>query len=547
MATVNERGFIETDSGLIVPRGAVSRSVSKHIEHPFEGRAASKIGNGNGNQIVLRRDDQGMVYCPAYGTGLDDLAMREIVLGNVGNIGTGGVFDPDLSTIVAKRQSAASTWMISVTGKRLPVSKAVSVISAANDSHMGASSFVEDLIGAVDVDNRGAFFTQVPIDAVAFDQWLSVGMDAVPLLKEGETDDSKATHFVLQMGTPAFRANRGLWSLDGLACAPTGKPEYPFWYSTYSAERKKRVWVLIHKDFGGQIIQKSGPKYDKWAGYGQSAVWRYLSVFAQDVLLQDLDYEAMMNMPPRGVVHARGMDAPGQFQDQLTLHQKSLDDANIRLFPGVMFMETTNDKSAVVFLEWAKKPEDFSQEQWRRHKEDVLVSCFHMSIGQIRQRNGEGAQTQSRITNEIESETATAWMRTILERVFNHIAPPRVLVSVHWKSDRQRRFQVETFSELALGIERLQKAGGEEGVLTRDEMRAMVEDVGAMTLPKTEGREVTSDPRHTGADLQLATFGVEPNGAGDDLPELPADYIATPHRRRTVAWMDDATDEDISL
>lgn len=508
--------FVEDDSSghlIIKPASMVGSSVTPY-QHPFSGhpfrasyhKAHSSVRHVPGLGTSIAEDDNGIVIWPAYASGWDDLLSRALAGGHLIDVNVTGVADPYLSTVVAKIQSMVRTWVNRVRGRRSPVKRMLDIMARADDSQFGAADFVGNFMGALAVDNRGALGAQVPFATIAFDKWGEFGMEAEEIPGEGKGRDKpgKEAYFVLRMTTEAFRENRGLWTVDGLHCYPTGISEYPYWYRTYSRELKKACWVLIHRDFGWQIIAQNGPRSSSYPGFGQSGAWRYSPYVAKGIAVDTMDWEHLIAQPMRGIVWVSGLDTPTQFRDQLQAFQQDQERTEMRFYPGVFFGGSRNDKASITMLPWSEPPAGWTPESWQREKVDALAAAFHMSSTQLQVRLGEGALTQSDVAAAMEAETAIAYWRHAVEQIFNFIAPPRVTVTTIWPSDRNKRLMVETARELSLAIQRVNQPGlmnEAELVFDREDIRNLFKEFVGIPLPDDLEGQVSADDRHSGEDI----------------------------------------------
>lgn len=474
--TVNGNGaYIEDkETGLIIPRAAYGSSATLLRRRRPNGWSKSGV-------VVTRDETTGVWEVPGYGTGWDDYYMRSIVRGNVRNIGLSPTPDENLSSLVAKMQAMASTWQIVLTGRKTPVGVAREVIAQAQDSDTGPGTFIADYIGSLLVDNRGAFIAKVPFHRIAFDRWAEWGLEARPLqpIERGE----EPTYYYLDMTTENARENRGLWMLDGLDCYPTGDPEWPFWYMVTDKDSRTR-WVLIHRDFGGQLIYKIGPYDRQYNWLGQSPTWRYLNVLAREIIRAEGDQERMLNQPPDGVMWASGLDSPNQFREAFAQHMAERNENDVLYYPGLLLFGTVAENAKVALLEFSQPPAGYEMETWKTWREDALALCFAVSSAFIVTRIGTGSLTQSDVTDEIQAATGLAHLRRLIEWVFSKAIPPRIMVRVNYLSDRQRRFQVDTFSKLATAIKTIQEATAGTG-LTTSEIRALIEREAGIDIPSS--------------------------------------------------------------
>lgn len=482
------RGFIEDNkTGLVVPTRYGAGKAANVFDNPDVSfvRSGGDVARLDSRGVHLKHDrDSGIAFWPAYATGFDDIVMRALVGGFMANTSRTPVAISMLSTIVAKRQAMAGTWQVVVTGRDYPTRNALSVLSMANDGQ-GSSAFVRDFIGALDVDNRGAFYSFVPFAQFHLDKWSDYGMRYVPI---GSEDDGIG---YLDVTNDDFRENRGLWAIDGLRCHPTGVPEWPFWVQVSLSpdggrfsDGKKSRWVLINRKFGSQSIQHAGPSNSVYPGFGQSGTWRFSPYAVRHMAIDRMDWEAMINQPARGIVHASGLDYAEQFHDQIVSFSRDKREENVLLYPGVMFTGTERENSKITAVPWVEPPHGYTPSEWMNEFVSALASSFHMNETHLRLRLGEGALTQSGVAEALESETVMAWIRHEIEGVLGKAVPKSVRVTVNWMSDRQKRFQVDTFTNFSTGYGRLQRAYGDDPVLSKVEVRALIEQFFGIEIPE---------------------------------------------------------------
>lgn len=514
----NSNWVVDEELGLYLPANVSSSRGIRAFDHPFNRPDFTFVRQGD--QVVEHRDgvgtyilfdnETGIAFWPAYASGFDDMLMRSMVQGYMANTGPTPVPITLLSTIVTKIQEMVGTWVNTVTGRTSPVEKTLDLMSRAQDSQFGSAEFVRLFMGSLLVDNRGAMGAQVPLESIAFDSWDQYGMEAE--LISGETN-VKEPRYVLRMTQENFRENQGLYMLDGLSCLPTGNKEYPFWFRTWSAQENKAAWVLIHRDFGFQLLNNAGGKNNQYPGFGQSSTWRFAPYAVKHMAIERQDWEHLMNQPMRGIVWVSGLDFPTQFADQLEAYQEDLESSDTYFYPGVFFGGSRGENSDIKLIPWSEPPAGFTQEGWRNEWVDNLAAAFHLNVTHLVVRLGEGAMTQSDVASSLEAETAIAAFREKIEALWNHVAPPRVMVDVIWLTDRLKRYQTDTAKELGLFIARVNKpiaqTGEDQVVLSRGEIRGLLEQYIGIPIPELEEDE-TTDPE--GKDPDLEEFYEHPAG-----------------------------------
>ena len=519
-------GFVFDDSiGIIIPKATLGQG--RFYPHPFDHvnagyvRAQDVLQWDNKLGVILGHDPAtGVAFWPAYASGFDDMLMRAMVQGYMGNVGQTPVPITLLSTIVTKIQSMVGTWIMTLKGRKSPVKKTLDLMARAQDSHFGSAEFVRLYMGALLVENRGAMGAQVPIETIPFDSWGQYNMVAEPI--SGANDNENL--FLLTMTDEAFRENQGLWMIDGLTCFPTGNPEYPYWFRTWSEDAKRDMWVLIHRDFGWQMINEAGGRNTLYPGFGQSGAWRFSPYAVKHMAIDRQDWEHILNQPARGIVWVSGLDYPTQFRDQMQTYEEEREEQKMFFYPGVFFGGSRGENSDIKVIPWSEPPAGYTAEGWRKEWVDNLAAAYHLNVTHLEVRLGEGAMTQSDIASSLEAETAVAAMKEHIEALFNHVAPPRVMVSVIWQTDRLKRYQVETFKELSLGISRVQiqqsapppqpvvgedeepveapEVEEEEQTFTRLEIRGLFEHYIGIEIPETGGDQTVEPSSRTGEDVE---------------------------------------------
>jgi preprotein translocase subunit YajC len=527
----NPSYVLDDSIGIVIPKAILGEG--RWYPHPFDSvnagfvRSQSVLSFDKKLGVFLGHDPAtGIAFWPAYASGFDDMLMRAMVQGYMANVGQTPVPITLLSTIVTKIQSMVGTWIMTLRGKTSPVKKTLDLMARAQDSQFGSANFVRLYMGALLVENRGAMGAQVPIESIPFDSWGEYNMVAQPI---GGSENENL--FVLTMTDEAFRENQGLWMVDGLTCFPTGNSEYPYWFRTWSEEAKRDMWVLIHRDYGWQMLNEAGGQNTLYPGFGQSGAWRFSPYAVKHMAIDRQDWEHIINQPARGIVWVSGLDYPTQFRDQMQAYEEDREEQEMYFYPGVFFGGSRGESSEIKMIPWSEPPAGYTADGWRKEWVDNLAAAYHLNVTHLEVRLGEGAMTQSDIASSLEAETAVAAMKEHIEALFNYVAPPRVMITVVWQTDRLKRYQVETFRELSLGISRVQDSdtgamppqlapstNGEEDeddepaaapipepaekTFTRDEIRGLFEEYIGIEIPDVgEGDSVEPDKK-TGEDVE---------------------------------------------
>jgi len=462
-----------------IPVRATQQRSWSYNEHPFA------------NKFVWRDPDTGLITIPPYASRLDDHFMRCITRGVIGNVGIAPVIDSQLVSIVTRRQAMAQTWQFMVEGPDSSREALKRVMSQANDGE-GAAAFAGDVVGALDVDNVGAFISELPINKLLFEDWDKYGIEAIPIVDA--KGKPKKGQYYLSISNDDYRNLYGLWSLDGMLCSPTGNRDWPFWFTPLSKSKgglpDDATQVLIPGDVGFQVIQKAGPKWGTYAGYGQSGTWRYTGVMVENTIIQEGKIESFLNAPPRGFVIATSVDQPGQFKRTMTDFKNEKKENDILYDPGTVYMEFANKDGDVKIRPWSEPPAYFTEHSWKTFREDALASCFHVSVAFLVTRIGTGAFSQSDVTAEIQAETGLAWIQHIMETIFSSLGSPRTRVIVNIPSDKQKKQQVETAKNFADALKIIQDAGAK---LQSNQIQELFQTVTGFELPEAIMDEVEDE------------------------------------------------------
>jgi len=498
--------FFDKGKGLVIPSRLAQITSSPNPISPAKGNGGTAVQTAQGTR--LDHDPQfGTPRYPNYGSGYDDILNRAIAMGSMANGGMTPVIDPLVTTIVSKLQMMAATWTISLRGRRSPLMKALDLINSADDGD-GSQSFVRSVMGAMLVDNRGVFISYAPIGRIDYDTWGEYG------LQTEELPDKGGTYRVLTMTTGSKRENRGVWTVDGLECVPTGVPEYPYWIRKKSRADKKTYWILVPREYGTQIIQQIGGKTVTYAGMGTSNVWVCAKYIAKGIVLERMDWESLTSRPPEGIVLLTAADSPTQLHDDYRRFKTEKRDEGNLLFDGVMFASTTNENARLQVIGWSSPPPGYDPEKWDKEKAQAVAGAFHVSPVHVRAAMIGSGQAIDKLMASLEGETSLAYARSVLETILNMATPPRVYVRLVPKTDSQLHRQAETLAVFALGLGRMQKqfgtqnpdeAGNAQEVLTIAEVRALIEQEIGIKIPDTSEGVEQADSRETSDEIE-ATF-----------------------------------------
>jgi hypothetical protein len=108
--------------------------------------------------------------------------------------------------------------------------------------------------------------------------------------------------------------------------------------------------------------------------------------------------------------------------------------------------------------------------------------------------------------------------------VWNYLTPPRVIVTVIWQTDRLKRYQVDSFKEMSLGISRVQETSSGEPTFTRGEIRALTESFIGIEIPDVADDERIETDKKSGDDIEETEQKYILAHGGRTLPQLAASY-----------------------
>lgn len=492
--------FYDPKTDLLIPSGLKQITTSQNPISPAKGNGGTARQTAAGVE-VQHDEEYAILKYPNFGSGYDDVLNRAIAAGSMANGGMTPVLNTMIMTIVSKLQMMAATWIISLRGKKSPLTKALNIINAADDGD-GPHNFVRSVVGTMLTDNKGVFIAYAPIGRIDYDAWGEYGLTTEPL-------DEKGTHRVLSLTSGSARENRGVWTIDGLYnCLPTGLPEYPYWLKKKSRQDGKDYWILVPREFGTQIVQQVGSKQDVYAGLGSSNTWACAPYIAKGVVLDRMDWEAVSSYPMAGIVYGSGLDSPDQLHDQYKAFKARNEEEGNLLFKDVLFAGTVNENSKITVIPWSSPPPGYDPEKWDNLVAQAISGAFHVSPVHVRAALVGSGPAIETLMAALEGETSLAYSRNILQTVFDLATPPRVYIKLIPKSDSQLHKQAETFAVWMLGLSRAASKTStdpnEGPVFSRDEIRAFMEQEIGIRIPDTSEGTETSDTRD--ADDIQATY-----------------------------------------
>ena len=510
--------FVDQSTGLSLPIGMRQVKLSPNPISPAQ--TANGYARQTPSGVEMSHDEEyGTPVWPSYASGYDDVLNRGIAAGAMANGGMTPVINTMIPTLVSKLQMMAATWIISLRGKKSPLTKALDIINRADDGD-GSHAFVRSVIGTMLTDNRGVFISYAPIGRINLEQWPEYGFITEPI--DGK-EDSK--YQILTITTAASRENRGLWTIDGLDCVPTGVPEYPYWLR--KKNKAKEYWVLVPREFGTQIVQRVGSKWEKYAGMGTSNVWMCSQYAAKGLMFERGDWEAMSSRPPDGMVILTGGDSPTQLHDAIKSFRGEQEEKGNLVYKETMFATTVNENARVHVVSWTSPPPGYNPKEWDDQSAQAISGAFHVSPVHVRAALVGSGPAIETLMNALEGETSLAYARNILESILNLGTPPRVYVKLIPKSDSQLHRQAETWAVFALGLTRVQKQFGNEQdqVFSIAEVRALFEQEIGIKIPDTSDGTEHADTRDSSEDL-AASMRVSLDGLKRLTADARSEYAA---------------------
>lgn len=497
--------IVDPESGLSVPRAYRSIALTDVLSRVSGGVDGRGFSEGN---ALTRDPDTLAVKWPMKGSGLDEFVSQSIVDGTVANVGVSPVVAPQISAMVARQQKQAVTATIDLTGRAYPVRLARDAIARFNDSPMGVTDALQQIVYSLCTYNRGAPIATVPI-VYALDRWEEYGLNIRPLVAENEKEES-ASRFYLEVdwvkhGTP-IPYLPSIYDLE-----PSGIQEWPYWYRVLKDNRP--VWVLLHQT---HILPFTPGKSSKF-GIGTSPVWMCLGVLAEQILVIEERSEKLLYTMTDGITLLGGVESASG-ETILDAVAASRADAVSRGFVAAkgntILTSPSADKVSIATVSFRQNP-NVPFEGWRQYTEDVITFCFSETLSAMVIRGGVGFGVQSETASENAAETGVGAILYMTGATLGTIYP-RVQVSVSRPNDRAQRLNIatlKTFSEASAPLIDRQ-------VITPQEARAMI-DRDIISIP-----EVGIDTVSTTANADDTTDDTNSSGTADENDQ-PADEDQT--------------------
>lgn len=474
-------GHLVTGSGILVPpSSSISNLRSPHtpphvsaiIRRHTWGVDLWSEGQTWGYELT-KNPDTGAILLPEKGSGGDDLLNAALVGGELKNIGVTPILNDQIIGILNRQISQAKNSDIVLSGRKSPVRKAKDAIALYNDSPLGYTGAVGQIVWQMRTYNRGAPHATVPV-TYPVDQWASMGLIAVPMPKPNETEETTHT-FYLEVdwethGTP-IPYLPSVFDLEA-----TGDNEWPYWYSFFPRNDGKRCWILLHWT---QIIGLVAG-HSARCGIGTSTAWAAWGFLIDWALEKQRRAEKLQHEPSNEIVAIGGIAQSAEQLKENVLANRQVEKENGRVVDrGVTFLagkEPINIESH----SFREAPADF--EIFKQDTEDRIVLLFEEPLVAMVTRGGIGYGVQSDEAQEGSSDVGVQSILSCVAQVLGSIYP-RIQVVVSRPNDATKTRQLENFDKLASAIQKLP-----EGTLNPAEIRALIPLTG-ITIPMVDADE----------------------------------------------------------
>jgi len=198
------------------------------------------------------------------------------------------------------------------------------------------------------------------------------------------------------------------------------------------------------------------------------------------------------------------MDYAGQLQEQLTDFKDEREEADMLIYPGVLFAGFEREAATIKVIPWSEPPANYSPDVWHDEMVATLAACFFMNEAHLRIRVGGTSLSASAVSSALEADSALANLRQELEWVANWaFRGNNVSISVHWPSDYQETKRAErayTVSRAMMNFSRMLRDGTPETtIMSRAEARDLIRNyIGLPLQDILEGQDVESVATNSG-------------------------------------------------
>lgn len=542
MAQIDDRDFLLLPNGTKRFVGQPKNKIAYHYtDSPMN--AASLV------QFNPRRNERhGFIVMPLFGSRWDDVFLTAVTKGTFRGSGITPIVDGEAANVIRRLQMMAYDWVVSYKSPFRSTLQRTATFFAMAEDGQGSKKIISDMAGALLSMNTGYCYAQLPF-CLPLENWSDFGGQLEPILDENGEETNQLLFSIDHTG---FVANRGLWSLDNLQIDPTGDTEFPLRIrKTHNGDTpievpdfppapprniSDDVWVLIHKNYVGQVLGEIGAKNYNLAGFWTCPLFTYFGEMGvMNAMLTEYNLEGFFNAPPQGMAVLTGADDENQLHNIMKSHEEEREEKDSLYFPGTVWVSIMNGDGQIFFVPFKKPSEGFDQQEFIRLKQRRLALAMGLSLNFVTLEIGVGAVHQAAVADMIAEITGISFIRNKASHLFNHrLAPRRVRVTIAIPSSAGRLQQADTFGKVADGIKTLQEAGAS---LSENQVRKITEKMTGNTLPEDEEGDLSMDDSQGGDDLPRE----EPEasaGTGDlellseiDLPDwvkyMPGTQIVT--------------------
>lgn len=512
----SDNGYLRDDTtGLYIPR-----TYSNNRGFVLNQSAGAITTDGWNEGVKIPRDEETLVVkWYRKGGGGDDYISQALADGNIANVGVAPVLSGQLSALVQLLITQAGTASIELHGRTATVNRVQDALSRLNDSPLGVTVALQELVYGLLVNNRGAPIATVPI-TYNMDTWQQFGLEAIPLPNQKDKYYLQVDWAKVQTPVP-FIPN--IFDLE-----PTGNTEWPYWYYAAVGE-KKRAWVLLHKTHILPLI----PGRSNRAGIGTSPVWMTLGYLAESVLVLDERIEKKVNTLSAGLLLLSGIaQTPDQIREMIerTGDEDKADGNYFNKSYTILVSPQTGEVS--VARASFREHDGIDFEKRRAYEEDVLALCFKVPLSMVVTRGGVGYGAQA---ETIADNSAEYGIEALLEQISAFLGSiyPRVMVRIKRPNDRARRLTLQTLDIFAGALQKLP-----QGTISPLEARAMIEQY-IIDIP-TVSEDVATKSTDTD---DMNDDSIEDDETSEPAEETSAEEMAFAVLNRTGEVT--ITDEDV--
>jgi hypothetical protein len=570
---VQDNNIVDEATGLYLPSSIVkgrasgmSKDMPEALKRMLNEKGVYDLGLIQGfyqGGYSINRDTSTLImHIPTKGSDSSELLMSAMASGEVNNVGASPVVSSQLIGLIRRQQVQAGNIELNLTGRVTPTNKARNAIMRFNDSPLGVTQSVSDMVYNLRVYCRGCPIATVPI-GYDISVWPENGLGLIPIEIDGEESDK-----IFYLNVDWDRVKTPVpYIYDPLRFRQSGLPTWPYWFLADDGGAER--WVLLHQSHVIPVVPGNSLRYDSLLG--TSSVWIMLEHLSEQVLVIEERIERKISSATNGLLGISGITQTGkQVADEIDL-QTEIRRMENKYFSSDYTILTGKDRIAFTFLP-LRQGDGIPLQERREYFEDALSLAFNEPLTAIVSRGGIGFATNAAEQSNTTSDTGVTAILSALEIVLGTIYP-RVQVSVSRQNDPAQRLNVATLKDFSSAIQDL-NASTPEGVLTTEEIRALIDrdlfeipeidqetvqagataddDAGDVKKPESEDdddsdRETEQDTEVEAAvrEVEQHIFNVryelepvEPVGADDPIPEATPD----PQAITSDAWNSDMPD-----